>query len=58
MTQQLWFICDCGSRYDLEVGQPASGQIRFAFEVPDVEEALSNALNVVVRLLVEPKLTP
>ena len=28
----------------IEVGQRVSGQIRFAFEVPDIEKALKNAL--------------
>jgi methylmalonyl-CoA/ethylmalonyl-CoA epimerase len=41
----------------IEVGQPVSGQIRFAFEVPDVHQALSNALEYGAALVAEPKLT-
>ena len=42
----------------LEVGERVSGQIRFAFEVPDVEEALKRALDYGATLVHEPVLTP
>lgn len=42
----------------IEVGQPISGQIRFAFEVPDVAEALERALKYGATLVHEPVLTP
>ncbi len=43
---------------DLEVGRPVSGQIRFAFEVPDIKNALIKALEFGAALVAEPKLTP
>jgi lactoylglutathione lyase len=42
----------------LEVGQKVSGQIRFAFEVPDVHAALERALQYGSTLVHEPVLTP
>ncbi|MDX2139759.1 MAG: VOC family protein [Chloroflexota bacterium] len=42
----------------LEVGQRVSGQIRFAFEVPDVHAALARALQYGATLVHEPVLTP
>lgn len=42
----------------LEVGRPVSGQIRFAFEVPDVKAALERALQYGATLVHEPVLTP
>ena len=42
----------------LEVGERVSGQIRFAFEVPDVEAALKSALKYGATLVHEPVLTP
>lgn len=42
----------------LEVGQRVSGQIRFAFEVPDVHAAVARALEHGATLVHEPILTP
>ena len=42
----------------LEVGQRVSGQIRFAFEVPDVAVAVERALKYGATLVHEPVLTP
>ena len=42
----------------LEVGEAVSGQIRFAFEVPDVQVALEYALKYGATLVHEPVLTP
>ena len=42
----------------IEVGQRVSGQIRFAFEVPDVRVALERALEYGGKLVHEPGLTP
>jgi lactoylglutathione lyase len=42
----------------LEVGERVSGQIRFAFEVPDVRAALQRALDHGATLVHEPVLTP
>jgi catechol 2,3-dioxygenase-like lactoylglutathione lyase family enzyme len=42
----------------LEVGERVSGQIRFAFEVPDVHAALARALQYGATLVHEPVLTP
>jgi lactoylglutathione lyase len=42
----------------LEVGRRVTGQIRFAFEVPDVEVALRNALNYGATLVSEPVRMP
>ena len=41
-----------------EVGQRVSGQIRFAFEVPDVMAALERAVRYGATLVHEPVLTP
>lgn len=42
----------------LEVGERVSGQIRFAFEVPDVREALKRAVKHGATMVHEPILTP
>ena len=42
----------------IEVGERVSGQIRFAFEVPDVHIALERALKFGATLVHEPVLTP
>lgn len=42
----------------LEVGERVSGQIRFAFEVPDVKQAVENALEYGADLVHKPILTP
>ena len=42
----------------IEVGDRVSGQIRFAFEVPDVHAALERALKYGATLVHEPVLTP
>ena len=42
----------------LEVGEHVSGQIRFAFEVPDVQAAMQRALEYGATLVHEPVLTP
>lgn len=41
-----------------EVGKRVSGQIRFAFQVPDVHQALERALQYGAALVHEPVLTP
>jgi lactoylglutathione lyase len=43
---------------ELEVGRKVSGQIRFAFEVPDIQKALANAVEFGASLVAEPKMTP
>lgn len=43
---------------EIEVGERVSGQIRFAFEVPDVKQAVDNALKFGATLVHEPMLTP
>ena len=42
----------------IEVGERVSGQIRFAFEVPDIQIALERALKYGATLVHEPILTP
>lgn len=42
----------------IEVGERVSGQIRFAFEVPDVHQAMERALEYGATLVHEPVLTP
>ena len=42
----------------IEVGKRVSGQIRFAFEVPDVQAAMERALQYGATLVHEPILTP
>ena len=42
----------------IEVGERVSGQIRFAFEVPDVRAAMERALRYGATLVHEPVLTP
>lgn len=42
----------------IEVGSRVSGQIRFAFEVPDVKEAVRRALEYGATMVHEPMLTP
>ncbi|MCA9912767.1 MAG: VOC family protein [Anaerolineae bacterium] len=43
---------------ELEVGQAISGDIRFAFQVPDVHKAVANARQYGATILSEPTLTP
>ena len=43
---------------NIEVGERVSGQIRFAFEVPDVRAAMERALRYGATLVHEPVLTP
>ena len=42
----------------IEVGEQISGQIRFAFQVPDIQVAIKNAQKYGARLIHEPILTP
>ena len=42
----------------IEVGERVSGQIRFAFEVPDIQTAMERALKYGATLVHEPVLTP
>ena len=42
----------------IEVGERVSGQIRFAFEVPDVHKVMERALSNGATLVHEPVLTP
>ena len=42
----------------IEVGERVSGQIRFAFQVPDIDIALERALKHGAALVHEPVLTP
>lgn len=42
----------------IEVGEKVSGQIRFAFEVPNIHTALERALNHGATLVHEPVVTP
>jgi lactoylglutathione lyase len=42
----------------IEVGRRVSGQIRFAFQVPDVHAAVENALKFGATLIHKPVLTP
>jgi predicted enzyme related to lactoylglutathione lyase len=42
----------------IEVGYPVSGQIRFAFRVPDVHTALKKSLEYGASLVHEPVMTP
>jgi methylmalonyl-CoA/ethylmalonyl-CoA epimerase len=42
----------------IEVGRRVSGQIRFAFEVPDIKDAVRRALEYGAKLVHEPMLTP
>lgn len=42
----------------IEAGERVSGQIRFAFHVPDIQRALGNALQYGATLVHEPVLTP
>ena len=42
----------------IEVGERVSGQIRFTFEVPDVQVAIERALHYGALLVHEPVLTP
>lgn len=42
----------------IEAGERVSGQIRFAFEVPDIHAAMAQALNYGATLVHEPILTP
>jgi catechol 2,3-dioxygenase-like lactoylglutathione lyase family enzyme len=42
----------------LEVGSRVSGEIRFAFEVPDIKDAVKNAVAYGATLVHEPVMTP
>lgn len=42
----------------IEVGQRVSGQIRFAFQVPDIHQAVRNAKQYGATIVSEPTLTP
>lgn len=42
----------------IEVGQHVSGQIRFAFQVPDIHVAVENAKQYGATIVSEPALTP
>jgi catechol 2,3-dioxygenase-like lactoylglutathione lyase family enzyme len=42
----------------IEVGKRVSGQVRFSFEVPDIQVALKRALEFGATLVHEPFLTP
>lgn len=53
------FDCKYASHVDtLEVGRRVSGKIRFAFEVPDVEAAVTRALAYGAVLIHGPKVMP
>lgn len=53
------FDLDYAANVDqIEVGERVSGQIRFAFEVPDVQVAMERALHYGATLVHEPVLTP
>lgn len=43
---------------NLEAGTRVSGQIRFAFQVPDVQAAVENALRYGAKLVQSPKIMP
>jgi lactoylglutathione lyase len=43
---------------EMEVGHRVSGQIRFAFEVDDLNETIERALKFGATLVHEPKMTP
>jgi lactoylglutathione lyase len=43
---------------EIEVGKQVSGQIRFAFQVNDVNAALKRAVNYGAKLVHEPVITP
>jgi len=43
---------------EIEVGERVSGKIRFAFQVPDVHQAVENALKYGATLVHEPARTP
>lgn len=43
---------------EIEVGRAVSGQIRFAFQVPDIRVAVENALKYGAQLVHEPVQTP
>lgn len=42
----------------VEVGQRVSGQVRFAFQVPDVEAAVARMINLGAELVASPVVTP
>ena len=42
----------------LEVGERVTGQVRFAFEVPDVHAAVTRAVEYGAALVSKPRLTP
>lgn len=43
---------------NIEVGEQVSGQIRFAFQVPDIHQAIKNALTHGAKQMHEPVMTP
>jgi len=43
---------------EMEVGEPSNGQVRFAVQVPDIEKALTRALEHGGKLVHEPVETP
>lgn len=57
-TLEIFDPAHAASVDQIEVGQRLSGQIRFAFEVPDVHTALQRALRYGAILVHEPVLTP
>lgn len=57
-TLEVFDTTQANSVDQLEVGRRVSGQIRFAFEVPDVRAALARALQYGATLVHEPVLTP
>lgn len=57
-TLEVFDTTQANSVDQLEVGRRVSGQIRFAFEVPDVHAALARALQYGATLVHEPVLTP
>jgi catechol 2,3-dioxygenase-like lactoylglutathione lyase family enzyme len=57
-TLEIFDPAHADSVDQLEVGQRVSGQIRFAFEVPDVYVAVQRALTYGATLIHEPVLTP
>ena len=57
-TLEIFDPAHAASVDQLEVGDRVSGQIRFAFEVPDVQAAVERALRYGATLVHEPVLTP
>jgi catechol 2,3-dioxygenase-like lactoylglutathione lyase family enzyme len=57
-TLEIFDPSYAGSVDQIEVGERVSGQIRFAFEVPDVHAAMERALEYGATLVHKPVLTP